>query len=123
MKTIAELNLFSLIDMKTSKLNSRMNALRAYSRFIQHGSLVLALALGVPLATSAADTGKTFATPEEAVAALVQATSAQSGTDLRAIFGPAATEFQNPDRVQATNEFATFTAALNLTNRLVHESF
>ena len=29
---------------------------------------------------------------------------------------------QNPDRVQATNEFNAFTAALNATNRLVHES-
>jgi hypothetical protein len=122
MRIIAELNLFSLTDMKTSKLGSRVTAPRACSRFIQYGSLVLALAFGVPVATSAADIGKTFATPEEAVAALVQATGAQSGADLRAIFGPAATEFQNPDRVQATNEFNAFTAALNVTNRLVHES-
>lgn len=122
MKLTLQRKLFSLPDMKTSKLDPRMNAPRACSRFIQHGSLVLALALSVPVATSAADTSRTFATPEEAVAALVQATSAQSGTDLRAIFGPAATELQNPDRVQATNEFEAFTAALNLNNRLVHES-
>jgi hypothetical protein len=99
-----------------------MNTPKACSRFVQYSSLLLALALAGTLATRAADTGQTFATPEEAVAALVQATSAQSGTDLRAIFGPAAAEFQNPDRVQATNEFHTFTTALNATHRLVHES-
>jgi hypothetical protein len=122
MRVIAELNLISLPDMKTSKLGSRMNALKGYSRFIKQASLVLALALGVPFATNAAETGKSFATPEEAVSALVQATSAQSGADLRAIFGPAATDLQNPDRVQATNEFNAFTAALSMTNRLVHMS-
>jgi hypothetical protein len=122
MKAIAELNRFSPPDMKTSKQGSSMNVLSACSRFIQHSSLVLAVALGVPGAATAADTGKTFATPEEAVAALVQATSAHSAADLRAIFGPAAAELQNPDRVQATNEFHTFTTALNATNRLVHES-
>ena len=52
----------------------------------------------------------------------MQATSAKSGKDLRTIFGPAAADFQNPDRVQATNEFNAFTAALSATNRLVHES-
>jgi hypothetical protein len=52
----------------------------------------------------------------------VTATSAQSGADLRTIFGPAAADLQNPDRVQATNELITFTAALGATNRLVHES-
>jgi len=109
--------------MKTSKRISSMNTLKACSRFVQYSSLLLALALAAPLATGAADDiGKTFATPEEAVAALVQATSAESGSGLKAIFGPAAAEIENPDRVQATNEFHAFTAALNATNRLVHES-
>ena len=122
MKIIAELNLFSLPDMKNSKLDSRMNALRACSRFIQHGSLVLALALGVPLATSAADIGKTFATPEDAVAALAAATSMEDFNALRVIFGPAAADIENPDHVQAANEFAKFSAALSQTNYLVRAS-
>ncbi len=106
--------LISLIDMKTSNgLSSLVKAV---------GMVPLVLVLGTPLAARAADTGKTFATPEEALSALVQATSAASGTDLRAIFGSAAEELHNPDRVQATNEYHTFTAALNETNRLVHES-
>jgi len=99
-----------------------MNAPKAWSRFITQGCRVLALALFAPVAASAADTGKTFATPEEAVSALVTATTSHSGDDLRAIFGPAGADLQNPDRVQATNEFRAFTSALNATNRLVRES-
>ena len=101
---------FALTNMKTTK------------RFSSFNALLLTLALSGPIAARAADTAQTFATPEEAVSALVQATSAKSGKALRAIFGPAAADFQNPDRVQATNEFNAFTAALNATNRLVHES-
>jgi hypothetical protein len=101
---------FSLTDMKTTKRVTSFNA------------LLLAFVLSGPIAARAADTGKTFATPEEAVSALVQATSAESGQELRAIFGPAAADIQNPDRIQATNEFHAFTTALNLTNRLVQES-
>ena len=100
--------LHSLPDMKTSRKGSSMNALKGYSRLIKHASLFVALALGAPFVTNAAETGKTFATPEEAVSALVQATSTQSGVDLRAIFGPGR-DLENPDRVQATNEFDTFT--------------
>ena len=122
MKSTLERKLFPLPDMKTLENNSSMNAPKACSRFIQYSTLLLALALSGPIAARAADTGQTFATPEEAVSALVQATSAKSGKELRAIFGPAAAELQNPDRVQATNEFNAFTTALNLTNRLVHES-
>jgi len=41
---------------------------------------------------------------------------------LRALFGPAADELQNPDRVQAKNDLATFHAALVATNQLVRVS-
>jgi hypothetical protein len=122
MRFHAPLNAHSLPDMMTSRNGSSMNALQGYFRLFKPASLLVVLALGTPFVTNAAETGKAFATPEEAVAALVQATSAESGADLRAIFGPAAADLQNPDRVQATNEFNTFTAALNATNRLVHES-
>lgn len=93
------------------------------ARLFNGCSLALALVFGVQNASSAADEiGATFATPEAAVAALVQATSVQNGDALRGLFGPAADELVNPDRIQATNEFNTFTAALNATNRLVPES-
>ena len=123
MKPIAELETCSLpADMKTLKKCSLLTGLRRYSGIVKDGSLVLALALSLPVATSAADTAKAFAAPEEAVSALLSATGAQDGDALRAIFGPAAADLQNPDRVQATNEFNAFTAALNATNRLVRES-
>jgi len=67
----------------------------------------------------AADAGKKFASPEEAVAALRQATAAADSIAMRAILGAAAEELQNPDRVQSTNELKTFSSALAQTNRLV----
>jgi hypothetical protein len=91
-------------------------------RFSSFSALLLTLALSGFGSAGATDTGKTFATAEDAVSALVQAVSAESGQDLRTIFGPAAADIQNADRVQATNEFHAFTAALNQTNRLVRES-
>lgn len=83
---------------------------------------VLSLAIGVPCALSAADLGQTFATPEEAVLALVSATSAQDTNALRVLFGSAAAELQNPDRVQAANDRTEFTAAYNQARRIVPES-
>ena len=87
-----------------------------------------ALAFGFALAAMAsttlfaADTGRTFATPEDAVAALVSAVQTTNQASLRAIFGPAGDDIVNPDAVQAANEFATFATALQETNRLVRES-
>ncbi len=105
----------TLIKVSTSATTHR-------SRFFERAILALALLFGAHQVIRANETGKTFATPEEAVAALVRATGAQNGDALRAIFGPAAADIENPDRVQATNEFNTFTAALNTTNWLDHES-
>ena len=87
-------------------------------------ALAFALALTAMASTTlpAAETGRTFATPEDAVAALVSAVQTTNQAGLRAIFGPAADELVNPDAVQAANEFATFATALNETNRLVSES-
>jgi hypothetical protein len=104
--------------MKTLKII--LNAAVSLAGLTRPRGVVLVLSLSVPLLTRAAETGTTFASPEDAVAALVRATSAKSG--LRALFGPAAADLQNPDRVQATNEFNAFAAALNATNLLVHES-
>ena len=122
MKSAAAFNsLFSLF-MKILERASNSNVTSIGSRLVQPLRLALLLALCTPLSTRAAETGKTFATPEDAVAALVQATSAHSGSELRAIFGSAAADIQNPDRVQATNEFAAFSAALDAAHRLVRES-
>ena len=123
MRLLVQPNAYPLPNMKMTMKGFRMSVPKICSRFSQQAGLVLALAVGLSAAARAADTGKTFATPEEAVSALVAATSAHSSAGLHALFGAAAAaEFQNPDRVQATNEFHTFTTALQASHRLVHES-
>ena len=122
MRLMVQPNAYPLPNMNMPMKGFRMSVPRICSRLSQQAGLVLALALGLPGAAIAADTTRTFATPEEAVSALVDATSTHSGADLRALFGPAAAELQNPDRVQATNEFRAFSAALQASHRLVHES-
>ncbi len=83
---------------------------------------ILLAAVAMPWAAAAADAPRTFASPEEAVTALDAAVKAKDSEALRAIFGSAAKNFENPDRVQATNEFNTFATAMAETNHLVWES-
>ncbi|HEU0038506.1 MAG TPA: DUF2950 domain-containing protein [Verrucomicrobiae bacterium] len=99
-----------------------MDSLKRFSQTILSRNVALTLALGAAITASAADIGKTFATPEAAVAALVAAASAEDTNALRVIFGPLAEDIQNPDRVQATNELSAFNAAVNQGKRIVHES-
>jgi len=108
--------------MKTSKQNLLTIALTGIFEFIPCPVLMLALALGAPFIVTAADTGRTFAAPEDAVSALMTAASAADANALRAVFGPAAADLENPDRVQATNEIRAFATALNQTHQIVHES-
>jgi hypothetical protein len=81
-----------------------------------------AVALLAVVQVNAAETGRTFASPEAAVAALASAVKTTNRVELRAIFGPAVEDIVNPDAVQAANEFAAFAAALGETNRLERES-
>jgi hypothetical protein len=96
--------------------------------FVQNSISTLRRALGIVLALfvaaqlDAAEIGKTFATPEEAVAALADTVLTTNRAELRAIFGPASDELVNPDAVQAANDFAAFAAKLGETNRLVRQS-
>ena len=82
----------------------------------------LALFLTLAISVGAAQLGKTFATPEEAVSDLISATAAKDTKALHAIFGPAGADLENPDRIQSANELNTFTAAFNQTNRLARLS-
>jgi len=84
--------------------------------------LAFVLALTVPLSINAATSGKVFARPEDAVAELRTVTSTRDPEALRALFGTEVEELQNPDQVQATNDLATFYAALMATNQLVRVS-
>src|ERR1035438_6600003 len=85
-------------------------------------ALGFALALFAAAQVNAAEIGKTFATPEEAVAALANEVKTENRAELHAIFGPAADDLVNPDTVQAAKEFAAFATALGETNRLVRVS-
>jgi hypothetical protein len=96
-----------------------MNFLNRFCQTISRRILALALVFSAVLAVSAAETGKTFGTPEEAVNALAAAASAQDFQALRVIFGPALEDLENPDRVQATNDLSEFVAAFNQANRIV----
>ncbi len=84
-------------------------------------SILLVAAVALPVA-GRAQASKTFATPEEAVAALASSIKAKDAEALRAIFGPAIEEISNPDRVQATNEFIAFAVALDQASHIIRES-
>ncbi len=84
--------------------------------------VLLILALSAPVAANAAENGKAFNTPEEAVSALASATRIQDTNALRVIFGPGVADLENPDRVQATNDLRAFTAAYDQTRRIDRES-
>ena len=114
-------NFMSLEIMRTSA--SCLYACGHKVRFLTfQTSLVLLLGLALPAVSVAAGTTKVFASPDEAVAALKVATASADTNALRAILGPASEDLQNPDRIQATNELETFSAALASTNHLVHVS-
>ncbi|HEV8541011.1 MAG TPA: DUF2950 domain-containing protein [Verrucomicrobiae bacterium] len=100
------------MNIKSSLLFRHPQAVRGF------GFLLLGLALSVP----AAEIGKTFETPEQAVSALIAATRTQDNDALHALFGPEGDDLENPDRVQSTNELSAFTAAYNQTNRLARLS-
>jgi hypothetical protein len=101
---------------------SRSVSLRDYFKSIT-AIAFFTLILTLPLsAATSDDLPKTFPTPDAAVKALVTAVTSQDEDALHDIFGPDADQVQNPDRVQATNEFNSFADALNGTNFLVHES-
>jgi hypothetical protein len=110
------------IAMKTPAKNGFLNSLKRLAQSILNRNVVLALALGAYSTARAADIGKTFATPEAAVAALVTAAGAEDTNAFRVIFGPVGVEIENPDRVQAGNELRAFNAAVNQHQQIVHES-
>ena len=122
MNLMFELLTFSLSTMKTFTQKSSFSALQRILRSSAKRTFVLALLPSLAVPVGAADTGKTFATAEEAVSALVSATTTKDRDALHALFGPAGADLENPDRVQSTNELNTFTAAFNQTNRLARLS-
>ena len=102
-------------DMKTS--NSKLQTLMFSPRQLVH--LILAvLGLGGSALAATGMPGRMYATPQEAVEALKAATASGDTNALRMIFGQAAEDLINPDRIQATNEIKNFGEALMQTNSL-----
>ena len=116
MKLTFEFTDHFLFRMKT--LGQKRSAVRRILPFGASLLFTLFLLLGPTASAGAAEIGKAFTTPEQAVAALVSATTAKDSRALHVLFGPAGEELENPDRIQSTNELDAFTAAFNQTNRL-----
>jgi hypothetical protein len=95
--------------------------IRLLQRFAP-SSLALALTLTLAQGVWAADSAKSFATPDEAVAALIAAINAKNADALGVLFGPACEDLMNPDRVQATNEFNAVSEAIAQGSRVVREA-
>jgi len=85
-------------------------------------NVALAFIFGVPFTIRADGGEEMFATPTDAVLALSIAVNTTNRDQLRAIFGPAIANLQNPDDMQATNDLAIFARALSQTNWLEHET-
>jgi hypothetical protein len=122
MSSALKYSAFSLPNMKTNSNTYCRSALKRIPQFSAGSLLVFASVLGFALKVAGAETGKTFATPEDAVSALVSATTTKDDAALDVLFGPARKDLENPDRVQATNEMNTFTTAFNQAHRLIKES-
>lgn len=101
--------------------------MKSITNFTMHSMRSNLLACGASLAvlfhcwtgTAATSGTREFSTPQAAVTALKGALSARNLSALREIFGPGITNLINPDRVQATNEFAAVSEGMNESNRLV----
>ncbi len=79
------------------------------------------LALTVPVRASAVDK-QTFASPQEAVNALVVAAGNHDTNALHSIFGPEGHALISPDAVQATEGFKMFVQRLTLKTQLINNS-
>jgi hypothetical protein len=82
---------------------------------------VALLALTLPVCVSAADE-QTFASPQEAVSALVVAAKNHDTNALHSIFGPAGHALISPDAVQATGEYKMFVQHLTEKTQLINNS-
>ena len=79
------------------------------------------LALALPVSASA-DDEQTFASPQEAVNALVTASKTNDTNGLHSIFGAAGHDLISPDVVQATEEYKLFVQHLTEKTELVSNS-
>jgi hypothetical protein len=82
---------------------------------------VLGVCLALPAAVSASDE-QAFASPNDAVNALIVAAQNRDTNAIHLIFGPAGHELISPDVIQASEEFELFMQRLTEKTRLVNNS-
>ena len=101
----------------------KTNSLTGWRRILSlaSGFGLTCLTLTLPVRAPAADE-QTFATPQEAIKALVAAARNNDTNAIRLIFGPAGHELISPDVVQATEEFKLFVQGLAEKTQLVNNS-
>ena len=103
-----------------------MNSISCYSKRFNLPSCsppsatVALLWLVAALSVHGAATGKTFASPEEAVKALATAVNNHDTNALAAIFGPGIDELKSPTRSQAQHELTEFAERFNASNHIDH---
>jgi hypothetical protein len=104
-------------------LPMKTNSLTGWRRILSlaSGLGLTCLTLTLPVRASAADE-QNFATPQEAIKALVAAARNNDTNAIRLIFGPAGHELISPDVVQATEEFKLFVQGLAEKTQLVNNS-
>jgi len=104
-------------------LPMKTNSLTGWRRILSlaSGFGLTCLTLTLPVRAPAADE-QTFATPQEAIKALVAAARNNDTNAIRLIFGPAGHELISPDVVQATEEFKLFVQGLAEKTQLVNNS-
>jgi hypothetical protein len=98
----------------------RLSWLRRIGSLVPGAGVVL-FALALPLRASAADE-QTFASPQDAVNALVTAAQSDDTNAMHSIFGPVGQELISPDVVQATEGFKMFVQHLTEKVQLVTNS-
>src|SRR5580698_8548044 len=85
-------------------------------------ALVLALALPVLSQSLRAADGEGFASPQDAVNALVTAAENGDTNAMHAIFGPEGRQLVSPDAVQAATAYKTFAQRLKEKTEIVNAS-
>jgi hypothetical protein len=99
---------------------NRFSCVRRIWSLVSGPGLAL-LTLTQPVRAPAADE-KTFASPQEAVNALVVAAKNHNTNALHSIFGPAGHDLVSPDAVQATEGFKLFVQRLTEKTQLINNS-
>ncbi len=89
---------------------------------VARGTLLLGALLPNATPAFAADTGRSFATPEAAVQALMEVVNSPTRQGFVALWGDDADRLANPDTVQGQTETTAFAEAFKAANRLVTDS-